>query len=115
MAEVAAPDRTYAYGVVRPSPGIEQLDYVAGLASPDARPPRGMTATIVPAGTYAIFEHRGEPRDLHLTVSYIYASWLLRSKLRHSYGPDLELFGRDYVPDSARSVIRYAIPVRPRR
>lgn len=110
--ELVPRDPDLAFGVIRPSPGEEQLEYVACVASPAARVPRGMTELVVPAGTYAVFEHRGRPRDLHLTVNYVYASWLLRSRLRHTYGPDLELFGPDYIADSARSVIRYAIPVR---
>jgi AraC family transcriptional regulator len=112
IEDIAPHDRGLACGVVRPSPGLEELDYVAGVVVPSSRVPRGMTEIVVPAATYAIFEHRGFPKDLHLTVNYVYASWLLRSKLRHTYGPDLELFGPDYVADSAGSVIRYAIPVR---
>lgn len=110
--EIAPRDRGFALGVVQPSPAVEELDYLACVAAPEARVPHGMTELVVPAATYAVFEHRGLPADLQLTVSYVYASWLLRSKLRHTYGPDLELFGPDYVAGSARSVIRYAIPVR---
>jgi AraC family transcriptional regulator len=90
----------------------DQLEYFACVANPAREEvPRGMVETIVPAATYAVFAHRGLPSELHRTVNYIYASWLLRSKMRHTYGPDLELYGQDYIPDSVRSVIRYAIPV----
>ena len=103
------------YGIVIPTPGREQLDYLAGARVPaSARVPRGMVAVTIPAETYAEFVHRGLPKDLNQTVNYIYANWLLSSGLTHTYGPDLEIYGEDYVPDSPDSVIRYAIPVRER-
>ncbi len=106
----AAPD--YLYGVVIPTPGKEQLDYLAGALVPEGTDvPTGMVPIIIPPATYAQCMHRGLPRDLNQTVNYIYASWLCKSKLRPTYGPDLELYGADYVPESSESVIRYAIPV----
>jgi len=53
-----------------------------------------------------------EPRD-HASNRRLVddASWLCKSKLRRTYGPDLELDGADYAPKSSESVIRYAIPV----
>lgn len=102
-----------AYGVVVPSDAHEALTYYACVAvARRSPPPREMVATVVPAATYAIFEHRGLPKDLQHTVNYIYASWLLRSGMRHTYGPDLEIYEADDVPDSPRSVIRYGIPVK---
>jgi AraC-like DNA-binding protein/predicted transcriptional regulator YdeE len=113
--EVSGAQTDVLYGVVIPTPGQEQLDYLAGALVP-GRPavPENMTALAVPAATYAEFTHRGLPQELNRTVSYIYASWLLASDVRHTYAPDLELYGADYVADSSNSVIRYAIPVRPR-
>jgi len=110
--EVADAATDYLYGVVVPTPGKEQLDYLAGALVPEGAPvPTGMVTIIIPPATYAQFIHRGPPKELNQTVNYIYATWLSKSKLRHTYGPDLELYGADYVPDSAESVIRYAIPV----
>lgn len=104
------------YGAVIPTPGQERLDYLAGALVPGKpRVPAGMVSLEVPAATYAVFTHRGLPRELNQTVNYIYGSWLLSSAMSHTYGPDLELYGREYVPDSRESVIRYAIPVDPRR
>ncbi len=103
------------YGVVIPTPGREQLDYLAGALVPTrARVPSGMVAVTIREETYAEFMHRGLPKDLNRTVNYIYANWLLTSGMKHTYGPDLEIYGNDYVPDSPDSVIRYAIPVRGR-
>jgi AraC-like DNA-binding protein/predicted transcriptional regulator YdeE len=103
------------FGAVIPTPGQEQLDYLAGaLVSGKPKVPKGMVALAVPAATYAEFAHRGFPQELNQTVNYIYASWLLSSNMLHTRGPDLELYGADYVPNSRDSVIRYAIPVRQR-
>jgi AraC-like DNA-binding protein/predicted transcriptional regulator YdeE len=113
--EVANARTDLLYGVVIPTPGQEQLDYLAGaLVSGQPKVPKGMVAMTLPAATYAEFTHRGLPQELNQTVNYIYAGWLLSSNMQHTYGPDLELYGADYVPDSRDSVIRYAIPVRQR-
>ena len=111
--EVADAATKYLYGVVLPTPGKEQLDYLAGALVPDdTEVPGGMVSVSIPPATYAEFTHRGLPSALNQTVNYIYANWLCATKRRHTYGPDLELYGADYVPDSSESVIRYAIPVR---
>jgi AraC-like DNA-binding protein/predicted transcriptional regulator YdeE len=113
MREVADAESEYLYGVVIPTPGKEQLDYLAGaLVSCATEVPTGMVSISIPPTTYAQFTHRGLPKDLNQTVNYIYASWLCSSKAQHSYGPDLEIYGADYIPDSCESVIRYAIPLR---
>jgi AraC-like DNA-binding protein/predicted transcriptional regulator YdeE len=113
--EVANAETDVLYGAVIPIPGKEQLDYLAGaLVHGQPQIPKGMAVLSVPAATYAEFTHRGFPMELNQTVNYIYGSWLLTSDMRHSYGPDLELYGADYVPNSRDSVVRYAIPVRRR-
>jgi AraC-like DNA-binding protein/predicted transcriptional regulator YdeE len=113
--EVAHAQTDVLYGAVIPTPGEEQLDYLAGaLVQGRPRVPKGMVALSVPAATYAEFTHRGFPKELNQTVNYVYAGWLLSSDMRHTCGPDLEIYGADYVPNSSDSVIRYAIPVRRR-
>jgi AraC-like DNA-binding protein/predicted transcriptional regulator YdeE len=112
--EIANAQSDVLYGAVIPTPGREQLSYLAG-AWVHGRPelPEGMTALTMPATTYAEFTHRGLPMELNQTVNYIYGSWLLSSGVQHTYGPDLELYDADYIPDSRDSKIRYAIPVQP--
>ncbi|MEE8601826.1 AraC family transcriptional regulator [Euzebya tangerina] len=90
----------------------EGLEYVAGVDAPLASTPAGMVRRQVPAGRWAVFDHRGLPTDLDHTIDYIYGSWLPRTDERHSSGPDLEIYGPAYLPDSAASVIRYAVPLR---
>lgn len=112
LGEVAAFDPSVCYGVVRAVARSEQLDYLACVEVAERRGlPEGMSVTTVPASSYALFTHRGLPAELNATVDYIYGNWLLRSGLRHTYGPDLESYRADYVPGSKDSIIRYAIPI----
>lgn len=114
--EVAQQGRRVAYGVIRQAaPGSEQLEYVAAaqIHGRDNSVPSGMVEVEIPSATYATFEHRGLPTEIDLTVSYIYSTWLMQSGMRHTYGPDLEVYDERYQPDSPSSVVLYAIPVRP--
>lgn len=105
--------RSDCYGVVRPaSPGSEQLEYDAAIeVDGRAPPPEGMSVVRIPAGTYACFEHRGPMKNLDHTVNFIYSTWLARSEHRHTYGPDLEIYGARYHPTSEDSVVEYAVPI----
>lgn len=105
-----------AYGVLRQAePGSERLEYMAAaqVESGGHPVPDGMVELEIPSATYATFEHRGLPTELDRTVSYIYSAWLMQSGMRHTYGPDLEIYGARYQPDSPDSVVLYAIPVQP--
>jgi len=102
------------YGIVRPRhENADELEYLAAIAvQREVAVPPGMVLRRLPGGRYARFTHRGQVARIDQTVSYIYASWLPRSGLRHSYGADLEFYGADYHPTSESSRIQYAIPVR---
>ena len=90
----------------------EQLNYIAGVQVNDIQSiPDGMEALVIPESRYALFTHRGEVAQLDTTVDYIYSNWLLKSGHRHSYSPDLEIYGQDYHPSSKDSIIHYAIPI----
>jgi AraC family transcriptional regulator len=101
------------YGVVRQEQAdSERLEYHAGIAVTSiAALPAGMVSVEVPAGTYARFEHRGPAPRIDQTVSYAYATWLAQSAHRHSYAPDLEIYGAAYHPTNDDSVFHYAIPL----
>ena len=104
------------YGIVRQSePESERLEYTAAMEVADVpaadRIPRGMVHVEVPEATYATFTHRGDPKNLDHTVSYIYSTWLVRSGKRHNYGADLEIYGPEWIPDSDASVMSYSIPI----
>ncbi len=67
------------------------LAYVAG-AEEDLSGRLGvpLTRAIVPAGLYAVFEHRGSLEQIPETVNYAWGSWLGRGGYRKSERPDLE-------------------------
>lgn len=91
----------------------EQLNYMAGIEVHEATSlPDGMEFIELPECSYAQFTHQGEVAQLDNTVNYVYSNWLLNSGYKHTYGPDLELYGADYRPTSSDSIIHYAIPIK---
>ena len=103
----------YCYGVVRQeAPGSERLEYHAATAvTAVGKLPEGFVSFELPAGEYAKFAHRGPAQDVNHTVNYAYSTWLAQSEYRHTYAPDLEIYGADYHPTNPDSVFYYAIPI----
>lgn len=114
MGEIKDNIQDIGYGIIQQTPKkTDQLEYYAALEVTESSAiPKGMTRIEVPASTYARFSHIGHVKNLDNTVNYIYSSWLMQSAKRHSYGPDIEIYGEGYIPDSEDSVIHYAIPVK---
>jgi AraC family transcriptional regulator len=115
MAEIPSRVAGVAYGVVRQErEDDERLEYHAASAVTGGPVvPEGMVALEVPEARYAKFAHRGPAQAIDHTVSYVYSTWLAQSGWRHTYGPDLEIYGPEYHPTSDQSVINYAIPIAP--
>ncbi len=102
------------YGVVQQERAdSDRLEYHAAIEVTALASclPEGMVSLQVPAGTYARFEHRGPAPRIDHTVSYAYATWLPQSGRRHTYAPDLEIYGAAYHPTNPDSVFHYAIPI----
>lgn len=75
---------------IRREPG-QCLAYVAGPEEDlSGRLGVPLTRAIVPAGLYAVFEHRGSLEQIPETVNYAWGSWLGRGGFRKSERPDLE-------------------------
>jgi len=103
-----------AYGVITTAQqkDSELLEYYAAVAvSNRGTVPEGMVYFELEAASYAKFKHIGYPERLDDTVNYIYSNWLMRSDYQHNYGADLEIYGDQYRPDSADSIVEYAIPL----
>lgn len=68
------------YGVVRPDlEDPDRLEYFAAAEVKANTPvPAEMVYLELPAGRYAVFEHRGHAKAIDKTVDYIYATWLAR-------------------------------------
>ena len=110
LHEVPNPVPGLCYGRIEQTEGA--LAYDAAIGCAPGPIPDGMHRAEIPAATWALFEHRGPVDLLDHTVSYVYGAWLAQTDWRHTWGPDLEIYGHDYLPDSPESVIRYGIPVR---
>ncbi len=116
VPEIAGRVGPNLYGVVQPvGRHEERLVYHAaaevGPAASFVDIPAGMSEVEVPAADYAVFAHRGPAGDVDHTVNYAYSTWLLGSGRRHTYGPDLEIYGPGFHPTEPDSVFHYAIPV----
>ncbi len=106
-----------AYGIIQPATGnTDLLEYCAAReVTLPGRVPDDMEVIEVPAAEYAKFTHRGDVRNIDNTVNYIYSSWLLQSGMWHNNGPDLEIYGADFIAESDQSMIHYAIPLQRKR
>jgi AraC family transcriptional regulator len=113
LPEIGRASAPTGYGVItQVSPRTDELEYVAAIeGSPEQSVPRGMVRIQLPEARYATFRHRGHLKDLDRTVNYVYSSWLARSGMRHTNGPDVEVYGPAYHHESADSEVLYAIPV----
>ncbi|MEO0606222.1 MAG: AraC family transcriptional regulator [Myxococcota bacterium] len=104
-------DRDVYFGLITCETGSDALQYLA-CGDLVGRVPDAMVVDAVPAGTWAVFEHRGPPEGLDNTVNFVYSTWLPNNRSwRHSYGPDLEIYGPGWEPSGEGSVMHYAIPV----
>lgn len=113
MGEIENTVPGICYGVVRQiKEDSDLLEYYSAIevSSLDSIP-EGMDSIEIPSTHYAKFTHKGEAQQVDSTVNYIYSSWLLASGKRHTAGPDLEVYGEEYDPVSANSVMYYAIPL----
>lgn len=108
------------FGVIYGRPETErthphELQYIAAVpVSATDEVPEGMVAWIVPAGTFAVFIHRGPIRTIGETVSAIYRDWLPQSAYQHAETADIELYDHRFCPDGADSEMEYWISVTPK-
>lgn len=113
LPELARGPRPTGYGVIQQvGAHTDELEYLAAIeVAPDAVVPRDMMRFVLPEARYATFRHCGHLRELDKTVNYIYSSWLARSGLRHTSGPDVEVYGPGYHHEADDSEVLYAIPI----
>lgn len=108
------------FGIICDRPKVErshpdELQYLAGVAVSSAdKIPEGMIARTVPAGTFAVFLHRGPIRAIGATMHEIYRVWLPQSAYRHAQIADIELYDRRFCMDSDDSEMEYWISVMPK-
>jgi AraC family transcriptional regulator len=106
------------YGIIYSRPESErthpdELQYIAAVAvsSTDVIP-AGMTSRIIPAGTFAVFLHRGPITTIADTCREIYRVWLPQSQWQHADIADVELYDERFDCESEKSEMEYWISVR---
>lgn len=109
------------FGVIYGRPAAErshlhELQYLAGVAVDSIREiPEGMVTRTIPAGTFALFTHRGPIKNIGDTVAAIYRGWLPQSAYQHAQIGDVELYDRRFRMNEDDSEMEYWISVVPRR
>ena len=113
MEEINDAVSGYAYGIIQQTKErADLLEYFAVVeVTHNNELPTGMVSLIIPETKYARFTHKGKVQYINNTVNYIYSSWLMQSDEPHTYGPDIEVYGDEYIPDSDDSVMYYSIPI----
>ncbi len=105
-------------GIIHDRPPAErshphELQYLAAApVSSTGEIPEGMVWRIIPAGTFAVFTHRGPITLLGDTVREIYRVWLPQSGWQHAEIADVELYDHRFSCDREDSEMEYWISVR---
>ena len=89
--------------------------WAAVEVSDDRHVPAGMELFTLPAGSYAVFLHKGAASAGEQTFRYIFGTWLPASIYEIDDRPHFELLGARYKHDSDTSEEEIWIPVRERR
>ncbi len=106
------------YGIIYGRPENErahphEMQYLAGVAvSSTAELPEGMVTRTIPAGTFAVFTHRGPIKTIGDTVAEIYRVWLPQSQYQHAGIADVELYDRRFRMSDEDSEMEYWISVK---
>lgn len=74
--------------------------------------PDGMEQLIIPKGKYAVFLHKGTAKEAFKTNSYIFGTWLPKSKYQLDDRPHFQVMELHYKPDDPESIEMFWIPVR---
>ncbi|GAA4344786.1 GyrI-like domain-containing protein [Flaviaesturariibacter amylovorans] len=88
--------------------------WAAVAVAPDAPLPEGLERLAIPAGTYAVFTHRGPAATAPATYAHIFTQWLPASNYRVDERPHFALMPYGYRPDDPDAEETIWIPVRPR-
>jgi AraC family transcriptional regulator len=108
------------YGIIYARPATErmhphELQYIAAVAVTSAtKIPDGMVAYTVPAGTFAVFTHRGPIHRIGETMQTIYREWLPQSAYRHAGTADVEVYDQRFHLNDDDSEMDYWMPIIPK-
>ncbi len=93
---VAIREGDLVYGIcMGMAPGSDQFDYMIGVQVNDSAPvaPEGLTASVIPASTWAIFTSVGPmPGAIQNVFSRIFSEWFPSTGYEHAGTPELEVY-----------------------
>jgi AraC family transcriptional regulator len=119
--ELGTPLDHFSYGACRCLPESQrsredELLYLAGVSvAPGTPVPPGMERWNVPAGTYALFTHRGPVARISETINYAYGTWLPRSEFDPSEPwIELERYDGRFREGGTDSEMEYLVPIKRR-
>lgn len=100
-------------GVIGAQPAEDgRLDYLAGrILKGGAAVPAGFDMRRVPAGTFAVFTHKGPVSTIGHTLHYIFGAWLPRSGRTLRDGAEFERYPETYDPTSDTAAVEICIPI----
>lgn len=88
------------------------IDYLAGVEVADGSDlPPDFTRLKLPAGRYAVFEHRGHVSGISHTWRAIYDNWLPAAALKMRYDPGFERMDARFDGATGNGLIEIWIPV----
>jgi AraC family transcriptional regulator len=106
------------FGIIYGRPESErthphELQYLASVpVSATSTVPDGMVSHNVPAGTFAVFTHRGPIAKIGETVRDIYHAWLPQSGYVHAGIADVELYDERFRMNSEDSEMEIWLSIR---
>jgi len=90
----------------------DHFSYFAAVeVEANTTPPKGMELIQLKKQNYAIFEHRGGVKNLHLTNQYIWGTWLPQSGHVLAQASDIEVYPGDFRPDKSDVTIEIWVPL----
>ena len=91
---------------------MEGYGYLAAVeVSRDAEVPEGFVSRIVPAGTYAVFTHKGKIEEISNTFNYIFGEWFRSSGKTPVMQDLLELYPDGFDGASEDSQMQIWVPI----
>lgn len=96
----------------RYDPNISFTKWASAEVSEFTEIPEGMSECVIPAGSYAVFIHRGAAETAAQTFGYIFGRWLPESGFILDQRPHFEVLGEAYKNHDPASEEEIWIPVK---
>lgn len=102
-----------AYGLCFAAGDESAFDYMAAVEiAPGAAPGGGLETRRVAAARYAVFTHSGHVSGVRNTMFAILNHWLPSAEVEYAEGPDFEVYGARFDPETGSGDVEIWLPVR---